>query len=320
MRPDRRIEPSPDAADDVFAGLAELLRVRPELSELCRFGAQWASEHEPEGVGWAPFHIVTKGACVLRTAEGEEVALKAGDVAVLPHGGAHTIKAPGPAAGGATPGLVARRLDNGLTLKTNVEGEGDTELVCGRLRFEQAKDNMILAALPPLLVISSEQGRDARRIGGLVATIREELEDDRPGAASVAADLARALSTIVLRAHFDQAQAGRGVLALMGQRQTGRALAAMLARPEKAWTLDELAAEARTSRATLVRMFQRAAGAAPLAFLGELRLSLARRRLAATTDPIAVIAQEVGYSSESAFSRAYSRRFGSAPGGARRAT
>jgi AraC family transcriptional activator of mtrCDE len=316
---DPRIEHS-GASADVFDGLAELLRVRPELNDLCRFGAQWASEHAPEGIGWAPFHIVTKGACVLQTADGDEVALKAGDVAVLPHGAAHTIKAAVSAAGGARAIETSRRLESGLTLKTNGEGAGETELVCGRLRFEQARDNMILAALPPLLIISAEQGRDADRIGALVGTIREELEDDRLGAATVASDLARALMVIVLRAYFDPERSSRGVLALLGQRQTGRALAAMLACPEKPWTLDELAAEARTSRATLVRMFQKAAGIAPLAFLGELRLSLARKRLAATSDPIAVIAQDVGYSSESAFSRAYSRRYGAAPGGARRRT
>jgi AraC family transcriptional activator of mtrCDE len=285
---------------------------------VCRFGAQWAAEHEPEGIGWAPFHIVTKGTCVVRTADGQEVTLKAGDVVVLPHGEAHTVRAAAPAAGDARAAPASRRLGSGLTLKTNVEGAGDTELVCGRLRFEQARDNMILAALPPLLVISPHQGRDAGRIGALVATIREELQDDRPGAASIAADLARALMVIVLRASFDLEQSSQGVLALLGGRQTGRALAAMLARPDKPWTLDELAAEARTSRATLVRMFQRAAGAAPLAFLAELRLSLARRRLAATSDPIAVIAQDVGYGSERAFSRAYSRRYGAAPGGDRR--
>jgi AraC family transcriptional activator of mtrCDE len=58
---------------------------------------------------------------------------------------------------------------------------------------------------------------------------------------------------------------------------------------------------------------------APLAFLAELRLSLARRKLHAGTESLATIAAEAGYRSESAFSRAFQRRFGVRPGEARRA-
>ena len=50
---------------EVFKELAPLLRVRPQLQQICRFGAQWSSQHEPEPEGWAPFHIVTFGACLL---------------------------------------------------------------------------------------------------------------------------------------------------------------------------------------------------------------------------------------------------------------
>jgi AraC-like DNA-binding protein len=80
------------------------------------------------------------------------------------------------------------------------------------------------------------------------------------------------------------------------------------------WTLAELAARASTSRATLVRSFGRIANVAPLAFLTELRLAFARRRLATTGDPIARIAADVGYQGEAALSRAFHRRFGVRPG------
>ncbi|WP_276329331.1 helix-turn-helix domain-containing protein [Bradyrhizobium erythrophlei] len=53
----------------------------------------------------------------------------------------------------------------------------------------------------------------------------------------------------------------------------------------------------------IVRMFQRSVQLAPLAFLADLRLELARRKLRATMLPVAGIGDEVGYRSESAFSR-----------------
>jgi AraC family transcriptional activator of mtrCDE len=92
----------------------------------------------------------------------------------------------------------------------------------------------------------------------------------------------------------------------------------MLGSPSRAWTLDELASYASASRASLVRMFQKTVRMAPVEFLAELRLSLARRRLSATTLSLAQIAAEIGYRSESSFSRAFRRRFGVTPGETRK--
>ena len=63
-----------------------------------------------------------------------------------------------------------------------------------------------------------------------------------------------------------------------------------------------------------MRAFRKASEMAPLAFLTELRLGLARQRLMAGNEPIARIADDVGYQSEAALSRAFQRRFGVRPG------
>jgi len=59
------------------------------------------------------------------------------------------------------------------------------------------------------------------------------------------------------------------------------------------------------SRASLVPMFKKAVNLPPLEFLAQLRLDLARRKLAATSRPLARIAAQMGYQSESALSRAF---------------
>ena len=146
--------------------------------------------------------------------------------------------------------------------------------------------------------------------GQLVTLIKEELDAARPGAAAVAADLASALLVMVVRNHLERERTSDGTLRLLGHPQAGRAVAAMLAEPGRAWSLDELAGRANASRASLVRMFRRMAEMAPLAFLAELRLQLARRELSNTTLPLAEIAAGIGYQSESAFSRAFHRCFG----------
>lgn len=308
-----------DEEAEIFKELVPLLRVQPVLEQLCQFGAQWASSHQPEPEGWAPFHIVTEGSCLLQVGEEAPVMLGAGDVAVLPHGGPHVVRALPSASG---PGGALRslpRFHDDILVKTNTDGRPETRLICGRLRFEHAHHNMVLAALPPVIVLASRASADAERAARLVDMMQAELAEDRIGAAPIAAALASSLMIFALRRHLESADAGTGILALLARRQTARALAGMLTEPARPWTLDELAELAHTSRATLVRQFQGAVGQAPVAFLAELRLTLARSRIRASQTPLAIIAEAVGYQSETGFSRAYQRRFGVAPGSDRRA-
>jgi AraC family transcriptional activator of mtrCDE len=302
---------------DIFEVLAPLLRVRPELQNICRFGAQWASPHAPEPEGWAPFHIVTAGACQLETPDSAPMTLRAGDIAVLPHGSPHTVKALVQGGETVVPVRSSPRKFDSIVTKTNVEVDGDTGLLCGRFQFLQASHNTVLAALPPIILLSAATGGDAGRVASLIEMMRSELEDDRVGAATVATALAFAVMVIVLRTHLAGAAPGHGVFALLARRQTAKALLGMLYEPARAWTLDELAGCANTSRATLVRQFQAAVNMAPAAFLAELRLTIARGRIRASRAPLAVIAEDVGYQSETAFSRAYQRQFGIVPSGDR---
>jgi AraC family transcriptional activator of mtrCDE len=326
-----RSKPSPEAgakpmsqpdggqAVDVLSSLAPLLRVRPELESICQFGQQWASPHKPEVDGWVPFHLVTRGTCQIdRPGEAPE-RLSAGDIAVLPHGGAHVVRGTTtPATVTSVPGL--RRIETAaILIKTNVDGEPEAELICGRLRFELARQNLVLAALPSIIVLRAADGVDMARLQQMMSGVRDELVEDQPGAAAIATDLASALMVLVLRLYVAQQKISTGLLGLLGQRQAARAAIAMIEQPERAWTLDELADVAGASRATLVRLFQKAVNAAPLEFLTDLRLNLARRKLAAGSASMIEIAIAVGYQSESAFSRAFSRHFGIPPSAARQA-
>jgi AraC family transcriptional activator of mtrCDE len=304
---------------DGFSGLAPLLRVRPELQNLCHFGEQWASPHAPETGGWAPFHFVTHGQCVIDLHGTERsITLSTGDAAILPHGSRHTVRGPDTQPDARGPFGIRSIAHGDIVVKTNTDGEPATQLICGRLRFEQAHDNLVLAALPEAIVVSAtSDAAVAARLRTLMFTIRDELEGAGPGAGAIATDLASAMFVMVVRNHLARTGSDAGLLGLLAHPQAGRAVAAMLGEPARNWTLDELAERANASRASLVRMFQKAARFAPLAFLTELRLDLGRCKLAATTLAVAAIAAEVGYKSESAFSRAFHRRFDLRPGDAR---
>lgn len=303
--------------DEVLAGISALLRVKPEIHVVCHFGEQWVSSHEPEEAGWAPFHIVLKGECRLQV-DGRQWHLRQGDVVLLPHGGAHIVHAPHDE-GERRPFWVQHRGALDIPIRINVDAPAATELACGRLRFDQVHHNLILAALPPVVHFAAADGPDAARVAELVRIIRDEIEAARIGSALMARDLASLVMLIVLRSYLECRQQDGGVFALIACKRAGKAFAAMLRHPAREWTLDDLAAEGHTSRATLVRMFRRNVGMAPLTFLQDLRLNLGDRYIRASSLPLTQIAERVGYQSTSAFSRAYLKRFGATPSDIRRA-
>ncbi|MEO6841393.1 MAG: AraC family transcriptional regulator [Bradyrhizobium sp.] len=299
--------------EDALTLLAPLLRVRPELQDFCRFGGDWRSAHSSEEKGWAAFHIVTRGACQVERTGRPPVRLEAGDILLFPHGDAHIVY------GGGRHEFrdVSVTYRDYVRIKQTEGVAVETELICGRLHLETTAENLLLAALPRVIVlhVATQIGLDHCR--GLVAAIREELEQGRAGAAVIARDLASALFVILLRQHLADKPPADGLLALLGHRETAKAAAAMLRKPAHDWALDELADLAAVSRATLVRAFRRICGMPPLGFLTELRLGLAHDRIAQTTDTFGRIAEEVGYQSEAALSRAFHRRFAIRPGALR---
>ncbi|WOD14068.1 AraC family transcriptional regulator [Paraburkholderia kirstenboschensis] len=255
---------------------------------------------------------MTKGSCRLELQGGKCFQLEAGNLLLLPHGDAHVVHSN---RRGQSPGGPIRiERNDAITVKTNTDDESDTELICGRLHFLEVPNSLVIGALPKMMRLSLGTEHLLGHLRMLVQMIGEELEAARPGAAAVATDLASALFVIMLRAHFEQAESASDLIKLLATPASARAVNAMLNDPAHGWTLEELAAESHVSRATLVRTFQKAAGMAPLAFLTELRLGLARQSLTATNARLIEVAVVVGYDSESAFARAFRRRFGTSPG------
>jgi AraC-like DNA-binding protein len=81
---------------------------------------------------------------------------------------------------------------------------------------------------------------------------------------------------------------------------------------------DDVARAAGISTSRLQALFQQWLGLTPGRYLGEVRLECAKDRLAGSAEPIVEIALGVGFSEQSAFTRAFRRRFGESPAAYRR--
>ena len=93
----------------------------------------------------------------------------------------------------------------------------------------------------------------------------------------------------------------------------GRALALLHSRPNAPWTAETIAKQVGLSRSAFNDRFSALIGMAPIRYLTQWRLQLARDKLRDGRATIAQIAHAVGYESEVAFNRAFKRQFGKPP-------
>ena len=312
--------------------LSETLRVVRLVGAIFlhgRFTAPWcyqsphadaAAPHlEPTAERVVIFHLITEGECWCELEDGAPpLHLAAGDAVLFPQGHAHRM--------GSAPGLVpasGARLQEVLSRRPRLlaygGGGSTTRLVCGYLACDARLARLLLAGLPAVVKVSVRGSNAGVWLEASLRYALAEARSPRPGGAGVLAKLAEVLFIEVLRLHMNEQAEGRtGWLAGVNDRIVGAALRAMHGRPARPWTLEELAREAGTSRSVLAERFQHLVGSAPMQYLAQWRMLLASNLLARSNAPLARIAEEVGYQTDTAFSRAFRRDFGLPPAAWRR--
>ncbi|HSP56530.1 MAG TPA: AraC family transcriptional regulator, partial [Dehalococcoidia bacterium] len=115
--------------------------------------------------------------------------------------------------------------------------------------------------------------------------------------------------------YVDALPAGQtGWLAGMRDPAIGRVLALLHEKPEAPLTLERLSDDAAMSRSTLHERFVHFIGQPPMHYLAQWRMQVAASLLRNTQAKVLQVALGVGYESEAAFSRAFKRTVGVAPG------
>jgi AraC-like DNA-binding protein len=243
----------------------------------------------------------------------KSVRLLPGDIGLVREAMPHHL---GHAAG--TPCVPFERFARGsmgvskqVTIGEPVDGPA-ASFFCGAYMFEGDLCDGLLAALPDIVRLRPGSGTTLRATMDLLA---HEMLCDQPGQQALLDRLLDVALVQILREYFDTHQtAAPGWFVASADPQVGAALRALHATPAHPWTVAELANQAALSRSAFARRFTDLLGVAPLAYLSDWRMAIARERLRDTEAGLSAIAQSLGYASEFSFAAAFKRHAGVAPG------
>jgi AraC-like DNA-binding protein len=206
-----------------------------------------------------------------------------------------------------------------LPLAISLQGGGEqrSRLVCGFLGCDARPFNPLLSSLPRVMHLRSRDGDAAFR--QLLDLALLESSAPRSGSECVLSRVSELLFVEAVRRYVAQLPAEQvGWFAGLRDDSIGRALQKLHQRPAHNWSLEQLAKEVGMSRSMLAERFLHFVGVPPIQYLAKWRIQLAASLLRSTQASLAEIAEQVGYGSETALSRAFKRWVGVAPAPYRR--
>ena len=300
--------------EDVLADIMQSIRLQSTLYCRANMSAPWGFSVSRREV--VSFHVVTGGTCWL-TVEGidKPVLLTEGDLAILPHGHAHTMT--------DHPGTPVTRLED-LVRKRPREQDGKfysmvqgavTTLVCGGLQLEDDTTNPLYSILPAFLHMKSQHGQSNPWLQPIVQLVKAEASVYQPAAEAIITRLSEILFIQAVRAYMSSASEGNaGWFRALKDPQIGQALALIQRQPDEAWTVESLASRVSLSRSAFSAKFKQLVGEPPMQYLTRVRLTKAAALLRTQPATLVEVALSIGYDSEVAFSKAFKRYLGVAPG------
>jgi AraC-like DNA-binding protein len=262
------------------------------------------------------YHILLEGSGWGGLDGEPQVPLHPGDVIVFPHGDPYFMSSvEGERVNLQRVGTTPDRYPGTVVLGP-IE-QCSTRFVCGFLGCDMHPYNPLLASLPRQLVA---QGIANGWLSQFPRQVLDESRAGRVGSETMLTRMAELLFIEVVRRYIEELPPREsGWLAGLKDSVVGPALVQLHQRPRHPWTLSELARAIASSRTVLAERFTQHVGIPPMTYLARWRLQLAAERLLHSSSKVAAIGTSVGYESEAAFSRAFTRETGMSPAAWRRA-
>ncbi|OUJ02492.1 AraC family transcriptional regulator [Acetobacter cibinongensis] len=310
-----QIAPSSDLMNELLLGMRlrglQYRRVYAEAS----FG--FAFRAKP---GCAYFHFLATGTGKLRTENCEIQTLSSGNAVFLPQGSAHQIF--------SDPAVPVQDIDHCdvTTLSETVcavegcfSGTPHTIFFSGCMEFDLGGLHGLVPLMPEIMMIDATSQR-YDELMPILAAMEQEARVGRIGDAGILARLADVVMAVIVRGWVECGCGNSSAfVTALREPKLSRAILALHRHPGHDWTVAELATESGLSRSVFAKRFHEVIGVSPLRYAGELRMRIARTWLACDRMSIESVADQLGYKSQAAFSRAYKRIVGVPPGYSRRA-
>jgi AraC-like DNA-binding protein len=292
----------PDANRQPRDLLSELLRsVRLSGERIVAYGPLRTFSVGFAGIG--TLHIVDEGEVVLRL-DGVPHVERAGhgDVILLPRGDRHHISDAGEQAHRAVRAGASED-----------DAPQPARWLCGTFTIGDPQASHLLASLPAAIILRGDRGPALEGLEVARRMLLFEMQSPSQGSAVMIARILDLLFIQILRAWAAGPDAEPNWLAGALDPQIGLALSAVHRDPGHDWKVEELAQACCLSRSTFAARFVARVGMPPATYLAHVRLDAATDLLRDTALPVTLIAANVGYMSEAAFSRAFKRRYGTPP-------
>ena len=290
---------------DPLTDIVALLRPRGAFSKPITGRGRWGVRYEAQAT--PSFCIVQVGQCWLTLDGHSPVLLEPGDFLLLPLTPAFTMASE--LGVDCVPGRPAR---SGVRHGER-KGSPDFRMIGGTFAIDPA--NAALLELVPATIHLRAAEFDTSRLSRIIDLILDEYGTQRPGRDMILERFLEALLVEALRWPCLNSQfVSPGLVAGLRDALISRALRAMHGDVRRGWTVAGLARSAGMSRSAFAARFAATVGCAPMEHLARWRMSLAQDALNRGGKPLEHLALEIGYQSASAFSTAFRRRLGCAPG------
>lgn len=313
---------------DALSDLLRVLRFSGGVFLEATFRSPWCVQSQVTDEDCSPavppashlvaFHYVLDGRLAAGIEGGPWHECTGGDLIVVARNDVHSV--------GSDLGLPALRAE-ALIRKASAHdlgsidyGTGDPlcRFVCGYLA-NSVRAHPLLDSLPALFIVNVRGRPCAEWVESSFRYAARARAARQPGSQDLLARLAELLFVEALRDQIERLPSDAiGWLAALRDPPLARALGALHASVAKSWTTEQLAEEALLSRSAFADRFARTLGVPPMTYLTRWRMLIASQRLRETALPIGKIAADIGYESESTFTRAFTREVGVAPGAYRR--
>lgn len=299
---------STNVSSDPFSDILRLTHAESLMTGGFSAGGPWAIRFPPPTS--IKFFAVIKGHCFVSIdGEPEPVRFDTGDVGLLTAARGFVLSSEP-----SVEPVDAMQLFSGSGKNTAQLGDGEAfTYIGGHVLLDPISGRLLVQVLPPWIHVSAASPQ-AMAFRGLLDQLVAEQQAALPGVQLACAQLSQLLFIQIMRAHLSTASdLPAGWLRALSDPRLAPAMRLMHEQPERAWPLEELAGACAMSRTTFAFHFKAVAGVAPLTYLTQWRMHLAERALREENTPIAVLAQSLGYGSDSAFSNAFKRITGRSP-------